>query len=147
MVRKVSCAGGVKNELPQKESLGRLGQGGSGVAGFSRQFASGGKATAEGLGKLGDAWETLAHWHMEIRKCPKVHHQQSALALLQLVVVRQELAAPPGTSPAMPHSVCWLCCPPAGAWGGSLTSKALQQLLDHLQGRVISKKELTRMLA
>lgn len=43
------------------------------MAGFSRQFASGGKATARDLGTLTVAWETLAHLPTEIRKCPKVH--------------------------------------------------------------------------
>lgn len=72
--RKVSFTGGMENELPQKwVSRAQLRQGGLGRAGFSRQFASGGKATAKGLGTLRGAWETLEYSQVEIRKCPQVH--------------------------------------------------------------------------
>lgn len=52
------------------------------MAGCSRQFGSGGEATARDLSTLRDEWVTLAYLQVGTRKQPKVRQQWSVLALL-----------------------------------------------------------------
>lgn len=93
---------------------------------------------------LRNAWETLAYLYVEIRKCPKVHQ----LAECSGIAVAHGGEATPGShSWHFSSHVPAVCAGSAGVWGCLLTRKVLLELIDHLQGRVISEKELTHMSA
>lgn len=95
----------MKNELPQKwVPWAQLRQGGLGRAAFSKQFASGGKTTAKGLGMLRDAWEMRAYVHVEIRKCPEGHQ----LAECSGIAVARGGEWHQAPLQRCPSSVCWL---------------------------------------
>ena len=73
----------MKKKLPQKlVHWAWLRKGELVMAGCSRQFGSGGKATARDVGTLRDDWVTLAYLQVGIGKQPNIRQQRSVLALL-----------------------------------------------------------------
>lgn len=117
----------------------RVAQGWLALAGSLHQEARPQQRVWARLEMPGKCWHTCT-----FSKCPKVHQSAECCGI---AVARGGEATPGSHCWRLSSSVCWLCCPRAGAWGCLLTSKALQELVDHLQGRVISEKELTHVLA